>query len=259
VRVRIIPSLPDLLEGSVSVSRIRDLLGRPMVHLVEAASRITTTGLPRSVEVVLATVTLVLLTPLLMVCALLVRLSSGSPVFYRQQRMGVGGRPFTLIKFRTMRVSPPGAPHITAEGDSRITPEGRFLRRMKLDELPQLWNIARGDMSFVGPRPESLTYVDPDDLRWREILQVRPGLTDPVTIALRNEQQLLAQVDEDREAFYRQTLQPFKLSGYVAYLNQRSWRTDLRVLWDTCVAVLDPDRAPVFTLDEIKASVTGPK
>jgi lipopolysaccharide/colanic/teichoic acid biosynthesis glycosyltransferase len=112
-------------------------------------------------------------------------------------------------------------------------------------------------MALVGPRPEALAYVDPNEPRWREVLQVRPGLTDPVTIALRNEQLLLAQVLDDREAFYMQTLQPFKLSGYVTYLHQRSWRTDERVLWDTALAVMDPDRTPVFTLDEIKASVTA--
>jgi lipopolysaccharide/colanic/teichoic acid biosynthesis glycosyltransferase len=214
-------------------------------------------GIPRSVEVSIALATLLLLAPLLLVCIALVRWGSGHPVFFRQQRMGFGGKPFTLIKFRTMYASSSDAPQITAEGDGRITPTGLFLRRMKLDELPQLWNVVRGDMALVGPRPEALAYVDPNEPRWREVLQVRPGLTDPVTIALRNEQLLLAQVLDDREAFYMQTLQPFKLSGYVTYLHQRSWRTDVRVLWDTALAVMDPDRTPVFTLDEIKASVTA--
>ncbi len=214
-----------------------------------------TKGIPRGVELAVAMTTLVLLAPLLLVCCVLVRLSSGPPVFFRQQRMGHGARPFTLIKFRTMRMSPPDAPKITAQGDVRITPLGEFLRRTKLDELPQLWNVVRGDMSLVGPRPEALDYVDPDEPRWREVLRVRPGLTDPVTISLRNEQLLLAQVAGDREAFYIETLQPFKLRGYVTYLNQRSWRTDVRVLWDTLLAVVDPNRAPVFTLDEIKAAV----
>lgn len=218
-----------------------------------------TKGLPRSVELLVALATLLLLAPLMALCVALVRASSGAPVFFRQQRMGQGGRPFTLLKFRTMRESSADAPQVTAEGDTRITRAGHLMRRLKLDELPQLWNVVRGDMSLVGPRPEALVYVDPTEPRWREVLGVRPGLTDPVTIALRNEQQLLAQVVDDREAFYLNTLQPFKLRGYVAYLDRRSWRTDVQVLWNTLVAVLAPSRTPVFTLDEIKASVSAPR
>lgn len=219
----------------------------------------TPKGIPRPIEALVALTTLLLLMPLLLVCVALVWWGSGRPVFFRQQRMGYRGRPFTLIKFRTMRASSPGALQVTVDGDDRITPIGHVLRRLKLDELPQLWNVVRGDMALVGPRPEALPYVNTAEPRWREVLEVRPGLTDPVTIALRNEQQLLAQVTDDREAFYLQTLQPFKLSGYLAYLDRRSWRTDVRVLWDTLLAVVAPGRCPVFTLDDIRASSTVPR
>jgi lipopolysaccharide/colanic/teichoic acid biosynthesis glycosyltransferase len=210
-------------------------------------------GIPRAVEVPAAALALLALAPVLLACAAVVGVTSGPPVLFRQRRMGWRGRPFVLLKFRTMRTSAPGAPQITADGDDRITPVGHLLRRTKLDELPQLWNVVRGEMSLVGPRPEALIYVDPRESRWQQVLRARPGLTDPVTLALRDEQQLLAQIDGDREAFYMETLQPFKLRGYVDYLERRSWRTDLRVLWDTALSVLAPGRGPVITMDDIKA------
>ncbi len=120
---------------------------------------------------------------------------------------------------------------------------GRLLRRSKLDELPELWNVLRGDMSFVGPRPEVPQYVDPENPAWKEVLLVRPGLTDPVTLRLRNEELLMTRVEGDREAFYRETLQPLKLAGYRAYLQRRTWRTDVGVLFATLLAVLWPARS----------------
>ncbi len=107
---------------------------------------------------------------------------------------------------------------MTAGGDSRVTAIGRFLRRTKLDELPELWNVVRGEMSFVGPRPEVERFVRLEDPLWREVLEARPGLTDPTTLRLRDEESLLASVEGDREAYYRETLQPLKLRGYVEYL-----------------------------------------
>jgi lipopolysaccharide/colanic/teichoic acid biosynthesis glycosyltransferase len=209
-------------------------------------------GIPRAVELTAAAVALLALSPVMLACAAAVGVTSGTPVLFRQRRMGWRGRPFVLLKFRTMQTSAPSAPQITVDGDDRITPIGHLLRRTKLDELPQLWNVVRGDMSLVGPRPEALSYVDPRESRWQQVLKARPGLTDPVTLALRDEQRLLAQIDGDREAFYMETLQPFKLRGYVEYLERRSWRTDVRVLWDTVISVLSPGRRRVFTLDDIK-------
>jgi lipopolysaccharide/colanic/teichoic acid biosynthesis glycosyltransferase len=150
--------------------------------------------------------------------------------------VGLGGKLFTLYKLRTMRVSSAG-PQVTARGDTRITPVGRFLRRSKLDELPQLWNVVRGDLSLVGPRPEVPGYVDLEHPVWKRVLAVRPGITDPVTLTLRNEEALLAGA-EDPERFYREELQPAKLRSYVAYLERRSAWSDVHVLYRTVFAIL---------------------
>ena len=205
---------------------------------------------------------LLLTAPLLALISAAVALSSRGPVIFRQRRVGRYGGEFTLFKFRTMRQDAGGlGPQVTAKGDTRITPVGKVLRKTKLDELPELWNIFRGDMSFVGPRPEVPRYVDAADARWGLVLMARPGLTDPVTLRLRNEEELLAGVGADRELFYREVLQPFKLDGYARYLRRRSWRTDLRTIWQTFVAVLLPGSVVPPRLDELTSAagkgVTG--
>jgi lipopolysaccharide/colanic/teichoic acid biosynthesis glycosyltransferase len=130
---------------------------------------------------------------------------------------------------------------------------GKFLRKTKLDELPELWNILKGDMSLIGPRPEVPRYVDLDDPMWRLVLEARPGITDPMTLRLRNEEALLVEVVGDRERFYLETLQPFKLEGYLDYLQRRSWRSDLKVLWQTIVAVVFPNKTSLPTLEEVQS------
>jgi lipopolysaccharide/colanic/teichoic acid biosynthesis glycosyltransferase len=157
--------------------------------------------------------------------------------------VGRGGETFLIYKLRTMRAVSGGA-LVTASGDDRITAVGRFLRKTKLDELPQLWNVVRGDMSLVGPRPEVPRYVNLDDPLWREVLSVRPGLTDPVTLELKDEESVLAEVHGDRERFYREKLQPAKLRGYVAYGRSRNWLTDVGVLYRTVRAILRAQTRP---------------
>jgi lipopolysaccharide/colanic/teichoic acid biosynthesis glycosyltransferase len=127
-----------------------------------------------------------------------------------------------------MRFSSDGL-RITAATDKRITPIGRFLRKWKLDELPELYNVLRGEMSFVGPRPEVPEFVDLSDPQWRFILKARPGITDPVTLTLRNEEAVLAMA-EDKERYYRDVIQPYKLRGYIRYLETKSVRRDLGVI-----------------------------
>ena len=194
-------------------------------------------GLPRWVDVLLASIGLVLAAPVIAVTGLAVAVSSGRPVFFRQRRVGQHGRIFDLYKLRTMKPDANG-PQITSGNDARITRLGSSLRRTKLDELPTLWNVLRGDMSLVGPRPEVPRFVKLDDPLWQKILTVRPGITDPVTLRLRNEEELLAQVNGDTEEYYVTELQPSKLQGYSAYLEERDWRSDLRVMWRTAVAVV---------------------
>jgi len=194
-------------------------------------------GLPRVLEIPLALGGLLVAAPVLAVAAVSIAATSGLPVLFRQTRVGRNGRPFVILKLRTMRSSRSG-PRVTASDDGRVTAVGRWLRRSKLDELPGLWNVLRGDMSFVGPRPEVPELVDLDSAAWREVLDARPGLTDPVTIRLRDEERLLARVESgDREKYYRETLQPAKLQGYLTYLRSRNWRSDVRVIWDTARAV----------------------
>ena len=171
---------------------------------------------------------LVALAPVLVVIAGLVRWGDGGPVLFRQVRVGRGGRSFVLLKFRSMRVDP-GGPAITAAGDGRVTRLGRWLRAYKLDELPQLWNVVRGDMSLVGPRPEVRRYVDPGDPVWQRVLSVRPGITDLATLVYRNEEQLLAGSAEP-ERFYREEILPEKLRLNLRYFELSCWARDWRLL-----------------------------
>jgi lipopolysaccharide/colanic/teichoic acid biosynthesis glycosyltransferase len=146
-------------------------------------------------------------------------------------------------------------PQVTAGDDARVTPVGKFLRKTKLDELPELWNVLKGDMSLIGPRPEVPRYVDPNDPMWRLVLETRPGITDPMTLRLRNEEALLVEVKGDRERFYLEALLPFKLEGNLSYLQARSCWSDLKVLCQTIFAVAFPNKATLPTLEEIQSYV----
>ena len=198
--------------------------------------------MPRWLNVLFALLGLVIASPVLLAAAVLIKLTSPGPILFRQTRVGLHGRPFTLYKLRTMRADVRG-PGVTTWGDRRVTPIGRFLRFFKIDEIPELWNVVRGDMALVGPRPEVPEYVNLEDPRWRRVLEVRPGLTDPVTLRLRNEERLLAESGGDPVQYYREVLQPWKLQGYIEYLNERNGWRDFGVLWATVAAVFFPGRA----------------
>lgn len=172
---------------------------------------------------------LVILAPLLAVVALAIVLESGFPVIFRQERVGKNGRIFRLIKLRSMRNEKHGT-LITAAGDVRITRVGAILRRYKLDELPQLWNILAGHMQFIGPRPEVPAMVNGSDPIWHAILAEKPGLTDLATLVYRHEEEILARAD-DPDTTYRQELLPQKLSLGIAYRRTRNVGTDLKLLW----------------------------
>src|SRR6267142_3579808 len=207
-------------------------------------------GIPRAVEAVVSMVALVVSIPILALSAAAIALTTRGPVIFRQQRVGRGGKTFLLYKLRTMRLESSG-PQVTAGDDARVTWVGRLLRRTKVDEFPALWNVLKGDMSLVGPRPEVSRYVDLENPMWRLVLETRPGITDPMTLRLRNEEALLTKVKDDRELFYIRTLQPFKLKGYAEYLQERSWWSDVNVLWRSAVAVIVPSQAPPPTMSEI--------
>jgi lipopolysaccharide/colanic/teichoic acid biosynthesis glycosyltransferase len=188
----------------------------------------------RLFDVLSSSAGLMLLLPLMLAIALAVELDSPGGIFFRQIRVGRCGRTFNMFKFRSMRSSPDrNGQLITRRGDPRITRVGAFLRRTKLDELPQLINVLRGDMSLVGPRPEVSKYIDmyPPELR-RIVLSVRPGMTDEASIEFRNEEALLARAS-DAEAEYVHEILPRKIDMYVRYVKNRSFIGDLRIILRT--------------------------
>ncbi len=185
---------------------------------------------------------LFLLSPLLVVIAFMIWACDGLPVLFRQARVGKNGREFILFKFRTMSLPAPGVEAAFDVGDTkRVTRPGSFFRKTKLDELPQLWNVLKGDMSFVGPRPEVREWVDAYSERWAQVHQVRPGITDPASIYFRNEEDLLVK-SEDPKAFYRDHILPQKLDLYIQYVNTQSFRSDVSLIFKTILAVFLPGR-----------------
>ncbi|MEM9291357.1 MAG: sugar transferase [Acidobacteriota bacterium] len=216
----------------------------------EASTFQASPGLPRWIDASAAAFALLLLSPVLLLAALAVKLSSPGPILFRQQRIGLGGEAFTFYKFRSMRVHGKGVP-LTASGDSRVTAVGKVLRKLKIDEFPGFLNVLLGDLALVGPRPEVPRYVESSDPLWSAVLSARPGLTDPVTLRLRNEEELLGALDGDPETFYTSYLLPFKLRGYRNYLRRRSALSDCQVVWDTALGVIFPGRNPPPTREEI--------
>src|SRR5947209_13521589 len=169
---------------------------------------------------------LIALIPMALI-AIAILLLSGSPVIFRQKRTGVRGTPFVIFKFRTMSTGARPSGSITVAGDGCITPFGTLLRRYKLDELPQLVNVLIGDMSLVGPRPDVAEYTDFLTGADRQILQVRPRITGPASVAFRDVEHLLGQ-KSDPEAYDRSVVHPAKLALNRTYLENVSFRTDLR-------------------------------
>ncbi|MBB1511516.1 sugar transferase [Tessaracoccus sp. MC1627] len=196
------------------------------------------TDVKRAFDVVASAAGLIVLSPVFLVVGSAVWAQDRGPVFFRQERVGRGGRSFRIHKFRSMRVSSGGS-LVTSSHDDRITPVGAFLRKSKLDELPQLIDVLTGNMSVVGPRPEVPRYVAmwPADAR-EEILSVRPGISDPAAIAFRNEQDELAAA-EDPERHYVEVILPKKVSMYRDYVRHRSFLGDLRVIVGTFAAILN--------------------
>jgi lipopolysaccharide/colanic/teichoic acid biosynthesis glycosyltransferase len=194
----------------------------------------------RCFDVFVAATGLVLLSPVLLICAVLVKVSSAGPVLFSQTRVGKGGRVFRILKFRTMCAGAEAkGPGITASGDRRVSTVGRVLRRTKLDELPQLWNVLKGDMSLVGPRPELPQYVQRYDAQQRTVLAIRPGITDPASIAYRYEEDMLAAVD-DPERHYCDVIVPAKLRMNLRYLEKISLSSDLRLMLQTLHVIASP-------------------
>lgn len=192
----------------------------------------------RAFDLVAALAGLALLLPLLLLIAAWITWDTPGPALYRQQRVGRGGRLFTILKFRTMHVWPDTGAELTVGADPRITRAGILLRRYKLDELPQLVNVVVGDMSLVGPRPEVPRYVAcyPEPLR-RIVLSVAPGITDWASIHYKDENMVLARAG-DPERAYIDTVVPAKLDYYVRYVRERTFWIDLQIIARTLAAIV---------------------
>ncbi|OGI08047.1 MAG: sugar transferase [Candidatus Margulisbacteria bacterium GWE2_39_32] len=171
-----------------------------------------------------------LLVPVFMFLALLIKLTSKGPALFKQTRLGKNFKPFTLYKFRSMIIDAPKlGPGVTSADDPRITRVGKFLRKTKLDELPQLINVIKGDMSLVGPRPELTAYINEYKEEYRTVLSIRPGITDYAAIEFRDEENILNNYS-DKEKAYLEIVLPKKITLYKKYINKISMVTDLKII-----------------------------
>ena len=203
----------------------------------DSAGRVGSNGGKRWLDVVASLAALLLLSPVFLLVAIAIKLDSAGPVFYRTVRVGKDGRPFRVYKFRSMvNDADRDGPGITTADDERITKLGRRLRTTKMDELPQLINVFRGDMSLVGPRPEDPRYVALYNREQLRVLAVRPGITSAASLHYRHEEELLA--GPDWEQVYIQEVIPHKLQMELDYLEQRTLWTDLSVLFETMMTLL---------------------
>ncbi len=196
----------------------------------------------RLFDMVLSAVGLLIAAPLLLVAAVAIKLDSAGPVFFTQARVGRGFRPFRLFKLRSMRAEhAPNPRQITSAGDLRITRVGRILRKTKIDELPQLWNVLRGEMSLVGPRPEVRKYVEMFRSDYDEILTVRPGVTDLASIRYRDEERLLAAADDPEREYVNRVL-PEKIVLAKEYVKASSLLLDMKLILATLLKIALPRR-----------------
>ena len=187
----------------------------------------------RSTDFIVALFGVLILSPVFVLVALLIKcFDGGGPVFYVQRRVGRGGREFPMYKFRTMVVNADRASALTIGSDSRITPVGVYLRKFKIDELPQLWNVLVGDMSLVGPRPEVARFVECYSDSQRAVLALKPGVTDPASFAFFNESDILS-TSSDPEQFYKDHLMPEKIRINLDYAAKANFAADLFLILAT--------------------------
>ncbi len=195
--------------------------------------------LKRPFDVVVGVIGLIALSPLLLVLSLIVKFTSKGPVFYRAKRVGQHGKEFRLFKFRSMVVNADKiGPGVTGSGDPRITPVGHILRKTKMDELPQLFNVIKGEMSFVGPRPEDPRYVALYTDEQRQILDVRPGITSLATVKYRDEEAMLT--SDDWETYYIEEVMPAKIAIDLKYVQNAGLIRDIGIILSTLLEVVRP-------------------
>ncbi len=192
----------------------------------------------RTFDLLFALLALMALLPFGVVIALWIWSNDGLPIFFRQERVGLNGRMFRLWKFRSMYKDAERHGQLTVSGkDPRITKSGAFIRKYKIDELPQLLNVLVGDMSLVGPRPEVARYVKLYSAKQCRVLSVRPGITDLASLEFIDENDLLANAT-DPERFYIEEILPKKLDLQLSYVSNRSFQGDLKIMWNTVVRIM---------------------
>lgn len=220
VEISVVPSLYDMLTGAAMIDEVSD---QPLIHITEHKMSDTELCIKRAFDIVVSVAMLILLSPLYLILTLLVWYSSKGPVFYRQERIGLHGLPFEIIKFRTMCVhAETETPQLSADNDPRITKVGKWMRKYRLDELPQFWNILRGDMSIVGPRPERRYFINQIEEKapyYCMIYKIRPGLTSwgPIKVG------------------YTDTLDKMirRLNYDIVYIENMSLTLDIKIMFHT--------------------------
>ena len=220
VEISVVPSLYDMLTGAAMIDEVSD---QPLIHITEHKMSDTELCIKRAFDIIVSAAMLVLLSPLYLILTLLVWYSSKGPVFYRQERIGLHGLPFEIIKFRTMCVHAESEiPQLSADNDPRITKVGKWMRKYRLDELPQFWNILRGDMSIVGPRPERRYFINQIEEKapyYCMIYKIRPGLTSwgPIKVG------------------YTDTLDKMirRLNYDIVYIENMSLTLDIKIMFHT--------------------------
>jgi lipopolysaccharide/colanic/teichoic acid biosynthesis glycosyltransferase len=219
----------------------------------------------RLFDISLALLGLIILSPLLILIAIAIKVNSKGPVFFCQKRVGRSGKPFILYKFRSMTLFELATEGVFEPGNvSRVTAVGKFFRKSKLDELPQLINVLIGDMSLVGPRPEVGNWVAVYPDAWKKVLTVRPGITDNASILFQDEESILAEA-EDPEQMYREIILPKKLELYTDYAENRSFYGDIQILLRTLKVLRfyernseDPIRKGISVRERIEVSQGSP-
>ena len=192
----------------------------------------------RLFDIIFSLIGLVFLAPFLILITIIIKADSKGPVFYIQKRVGKGNKDFRLFKFRSMRIDSDISGLLTVGNkDPRITSSGYYLRKYKLDEIPQLYNVLKGEMSFVGPRPEVRKYVELYNEYQMKVLEVKPGITDLASIKYRNENEILADSD-DPEGLYTNEIMPDKIKINLEYISDRSLLKDIRIIIKTLKAVI---------------------
>ncbi len=192
----------------------------------------------RFFDLTLSVPSIIILSPVFLISAIVIKLETPGPVSFTQERIGCGGRSFKLYKFRTMvkdaaKIGPP----VTPANDPRITRVGKLLRKFKIDEMLQIFNVIKGDMSVIGPRPEVGKYVDQCKDDYKEILRIKPGMTDYALIAFRNEEEILSKFDNIEEGYIKEVL-PEKIRLYKKYMEEMSFLTDMKIFFRTIMEIL---------------------